>query len=64
MLVWASLDPPVIEGLQTALDERAADAGITVQVEAVEDINSLIMQRIQAGDTPDITDDPATGCRR
>ena len=61
VLVWASLDPPVIEGLQTALDERAADAGITVQVEAVEDINSLIMQRIQAGDTPDVAMIPQPG---
>ena len=61
VLVWASMDPPVIEGLQAALDARAEDEGITVRVEAVEDINSLIMQRIQAGDTPDIAMIPQPG---
>ena len=61
MLVWASMDPPVIEGLQAALDARAEEEGITVRVEAVEDINSLIMQRIQAGDTPDIAMIPQPG---
>lgn len=61
VLIWASMDPPVIEGLQAALDERAGEEGITVRVEAVEDINSLIMQRIQAGDTPDIAMIPQPG---
>lgn len=61
VLVWASMDPPVIEGLQAALDARAEEEGITVRIEAVEDINSLIMQRIQAGDTPDIAMIPQPG---
>lgn len=61
VLVWASMDPPVIEGLQAALEARAEEEGITVTVEAVEDINSLIMQRIQAGDTPDIAMIPQPG---
>ena len=61
VLIWASMDPPVIEGIQKALDARAEEEGITVTVEAVEDINSLIMQRIQAGDTPDIAMIPQPG---
>ena len=61
VLIWASMDPPVIEGLQAALDAKAEEEGITVTIEAVEDINSLIMQRIQAGDTPDIAMIPQPG---
>jgi alpha-glucoside transport system substrate-binding protein len=61
VLVWTSLDPPVKEGLEAVLEERAADEGIEVRVENVEDINSLIMQRIQAGDTPDIAMIPQPG---
>lgn len=64
VLIWASMDPPVIEGLQAALDQRAEEEGITVRIEAVEDINSLIMQRIQAGDTPDIAMIPQPGVVR
>ena len=61
VLIWASMDPPVIEGIQAALDQRAEEEGITVRVEAVEDINAIIMQRIQAGDTPDIAMIPQPG---
>jgi alpha-glucoside transport system substrate-binding protein len=64
VLVWLSVDPPVAEGLQTALDARAEGEGITVTVEVVEDINALIMQRIQAGDTPDIAMIPQPGVVR
>ena len=64
VLVWASMDPPVIEGLQTALDQRAEGGDVTVKVQQVEDINSLIMQRIQAGDTPDIAMIPQPGVVR
>jgi alpha-glucoside transport system substrate-binding protein len=64
VLVWASMDPPVIEGLQAALDAKAEGGDVTVTIEAVEDINSLIMQRIQAGDTPDIAMIPQPGVVR
>jgi alpha-glucoside transport system substrate-binding protein len=64
VLVWLSVDPPVAEGLETALNARAEGEGITVTVELVEDINSLIMQRIQAGDTPDIAMIPQPGVVR
>ena len=64
VLVWASMDPPVVEGLQEALDAKAEGSDITVRIEPVEDINSLIMQRIQAGDTPDIAMIPQPGVVR
>ncbi len=64
VLVWSSMDPPVTEGLQAALDQKAEGGDVTVQVQQVEDINSLIMQRIQAGDTPDIALIPQPGVVR
>lgn len=64
VLIYASMDPPVIEGLQKALDAKAEGEDFTVKIEAVEDINSLIMQRIQAGDTPDIAMIPQPGVVR
>lgn len=60
VLIWASVDPPVIDGLQSALDAKAPD-GVTITVQRVDDINSLIMQRIQAGDVPDIAMIPQPG---
>jgi len=64
VLIWASMDPPVMDGIQAALDERAEGEDFTVRLEPVEDINSLIMQRIQAGDTPDIAMIPQPGVVR
>ncbi|MFD1946112.1 ABC transporter substrate-binding protein, partial [Nocardioides aestuarii] len=60
VLVWVSVDPPVVEGLQSALDAKAPD-GVSIKVQRVDDINSLIMQRIQAGDVPDIALIPQPG---
>jgi alpha-glucoside transport system substrate-binding protein len=64
VLIWASMDPPVVEGLQKALDAKAEGSDFSVTIEPVEDINSLIMQRIQAGDTPDIAMIPQPGVVR
>ena len=64
VLIYASMDPPVIDGLQKALDAKAEGEDFTVKIEAVEDINSLIMQRIQAGETPDIAMIPQPGVVR
>ncbi len=64
VLIWASMDPPVVEGLQKALDAKAEGGDVTVTIEPVEDINALIMQRIQAGDTPDIAMIPQPGVVR
>ncbi len=59
--VLASMDQPVIDGMQKALDAKAKDAGITVKIQRVENINQLIMQKIQANDTPDIAFIPQPG---
>ena len=59
--IYASMDQPVIDGLQKAIDAKAKDAGITVKFQRVENINQLIMQKIQANDTPDIAMIPQPG---
>ena len=59
--VLASMDQPVIDGMQKALDAKAKDAGITVKIQRVENINQLIMQKIQANDAPDIAFIPQPG---
>lgn len=62
--IWASVDQPIIDGFQEHLDAAAKDAGITVKVEKVENINQLIMTKIQANDTPDIALIPQPGVVR
>lgn len=59
--IWASMDQPVIDGLTKALDTKAKAAGITVKWQRVENINQLIMTKIQANDTPDIAFIPQPG---
>ena len=59
--IYASMDQPVVDGLQKAIDAKAKDAGITVKFQRVENINQLIMQKIQANDTPDIAMIPQPG---
>lgn len=59
--VWTSMDQPVVDGLNTALKAKADGAGITVKVQRVENINQLIMQKMQANDTPDIAMIPQPG---
>jgi ABC-type glycerol-3-phosphate transport system substrate-binding protein len=59
--LWSSVDAPVQAGLQKALEEKVANDGITIKWETVKDINTLIMQKIAAGDTPDIAFIPQPG---
>lgn len=59
--VWASVDQPVLDGLQAASDELTADSDITIQWEKVENINQLIMTKIGAADAPDIALIPQPG---
>jgi alpha-glucoside transport system substrate-binding protein len=59
--VWMSVDPLVFDGLQKEIVKEAADQGITVDIQKVTDINTLIMTKIQAGDTPDIALIPQPG---
>jgi alpha-glucoside transport system substrate-binding protein len=59
--VWMSVDPLVFAGLQKEIVKEASAQGITVDVQKVTDINTLIMTKIQAGDTPDIALIPQPG---
>ncbi len=59
--IMASMDQPVIDGLKKATDAKAKKAGITVKWQRVDNINQLIMQKIQANDTPDIAFIPQPG---
>ena len=59
--IWASMDQPVIDGLEKALAPKAKEAGLTVKWSKVENINQLIMTKIQANDTPDIAFIPQPG---
>jgi alpha-glucoside transport system substrate-binding protein len=59
--IWSSMDPPVQEGLEKTLVEKAKAKGITIKWSKVENINQLIMQKIQANDTPDIAFIPQPG---
>jgi alpha-glucoside transport system substrate-binding protein len=59
--IWASVDQPVLDGLKKALAPKAKEKGITVKWSKVENINQLIMTKIQANDTPDIAFIPQPG---
>lgn len=59
--VWTSLDQPVQQGLQAGLEPLAKAAGVTVNWSRVDNINQLIMTKIQANDTPDIALIPQPG---
>ena len=59
--IWSSMDPPVKEGLEKTLVEKAKAKGITIKWSKVENINQPIMQKIQANDTPDIAFIPQPG---
>lgn len=59
--VWTSVDQPVSDGLEKALKAKADEAGITIDWQRVENINQLIMTKIQANDAPDIAMIPQPG---
>jgi alpha-glucoside transport system substrate-binding protein len=59
--IWSSMDPPVQAALQKTLVKEAKAKGITIKWSKVENINQLIMQKIQANDTPDIAFIPQPG---
>lgn len=59
--IWSSIDQPVQDGLNKVLTEKAKAEGITIKWQKVENINQLIMQKIQANDTPDIALIPQPG---
>ena len=59
--IWSSVDQPVQDGLLKALEAKLDGEGITVDWQKVENINQLIMTKIQANDTPDIAFIPQPG---
>lgn len=59
--IWTSVDQPVVDGLQEAIDVKAEELGMTITLEKVENINQLIVTRVQAGDPPDIAMIPQPG---
>jgi len=59
--IWSSVDQPVQDGLLKALEAKVKGDGITVDWKKVDNINQLIMTKIQAGDTPDIAFIPQPG---
>jgi alpha-glucoside transport system substrate-binding protein len=59
--IWSSVDQPVQDGLLKALEAKVKADGIKIDWQKVENINQLIMTKIQAGDTPDIAFIPQPG---
>ncbi|MEO7942994.1 MAG: ABC transporter substrate-binding protein [Marmoricola sp.] len=59
--IWSSVDQPVQDGLNKALTAKAKAKGLTIKWQKVTNINQLIMQKIQANDTPDIAFIPQPG---
>src|ERR1700712_2132215 len=59
--IWSSIDQPVQDGLNEVLTKEAKADGITIKWQKVDNINQLVMQKIQAKDTPDIAFIPQPG---
>jgi alpha-glucoside transport system substrate-binding protein len=59
--IWSSMDQPIIDGLKAKLNPQAKAQGITVQWRRVDNINQLIVQKVQANDAPDIALLPQPG---
>jgi alpha-glucoside transport system substrate-binding protein len=61
--IWSSVDQPVQDGLLKALQAKIKAGGddITIKWQKVENINQLIITKIQSGDTPDIALVPQPG---
>lgn len=59
--IWTSMDQPVIDGLKAKLDPAAKAMGITVTWQKIDNINQIILSKIQANDPPDIALLPQPG---
>src|SRR5436190_5833873 len=59
--IWTSMDQPVVDGLSKQVDAEAQKQGITVKWSRIDNINQLIMTKIQANDAPDIAMIPQPG---
>jgi alpha-glucoside transport system substrate-binding protein len=59
--IWSSLDQPIIDALKAGVAPLAQAKGITVNWQKIDNINQVIMTKIQANDTPDIALIPQPG---
>lgn len=61
--IWSSIDQPVQDGLEKALVAKlkSENSKVKIKWQKVENINQLIITKIQAGDTPDIAFVPQPG---
>jgi alpha-glucoside transport system substrate-binding protein len=59
--IWSSMDEPVQAGLEKTLTAQAKEAGYTIDWQKVENVNQLIMTKLQANDLPDIAFLPQPG---
>lgn len=59
--ILATTDPLVFDGLKKKIEAEAKEQGIKVNVQRVDNINQLILTRIQANDAPDIAVIPQPG---
>ncbi|OAH12246.1 ABC transporter substrate-binding protein [Streptomyces jeddahensis] len=59
--IWSSMDQPIIDGLKAKVNPEAKAQGITVQWRKVDNINQIIVQKVQANDAPDIALLPQPG---
>ena len=61
--IWSSIDQPVQDGLKKSLVAKLSADGSDIKInwQKVENINQLIVTKIQAGDTPDIALVPQPG---
>lgn len=59
--VWTSVDPLIFAGFKKQIVAEAKKEGITVNIQKVDNINQLIMTKVQANDAPDIAMIPQPG---
>jgi alpha-glucoside transport system substrate-binding protein len=59
--IWVSVDQPILDGIKAVVDPEAKAQGLTIQWSKVNNINQLIITKIQANDVPDIAWIPQPG---
>ena len=59
--VWTSVDPLILAGMKAQVDPEAKKQGITIQWSKVDNINQIIITKIQGNDVPDIAMIPQPG---
>jgi alpha-glucoside transport system substrate-binding protein len=59
--IWTSVDQPVLDGLKAALAPVAKSQGITVTWSKVDNINQIIVTKVEANAAPDIAMIPQPG---